>query len=81
MNPRKAPTINELAKMIDHSLLHPTMNDAEVLAGCQLSRDYNVATACVKPYSIHQALDVFAGTDVIAMRRHRLSARQQHHRH
>lgn len=60
------PTLNELAKMIDHSLLHPTMTDAEVQAGCVLSRDYNVATACVKPYSIRQALDIFAGTDVMA---------------
>ena len=60
------PTLNELAKMIDHSLLHPTMSDAEVLAGCRLSRDYGVATACVKPYSIRTALDVFAGTDVMA---------------
>ncbi len=29
-------------------------------------RDYGVATACVKPYSIRQALEVFAGTDVLA---------------
>lgn len=60
------PTLTELAKMIDHSLLHPTMSEAEVLAGCRLSRDYGVATACVKPYSIRAALDVFAGTDVMA---------------
>ena len=62
----KTPTVNELAKMIDHSLLHPTMSDAEVRAGCELSRDYAVATACVKPYSIHQALEIFSGTDVMA---------------
>ncbi|MFA6287588.1 MAG: deoxyribose-phosphate aldolase [Opitutaceae bacterium] len=60
------PTLTQLAKMIDHSLLHPTMSDAEIKAGCELSRDYNVATACVKPYSIRQALDIFAGTDVMA---------------
>jgi len=60
------PTVNELAKMIDHSLLHPTMTDADVQAGCELSRDYGVATACVKPTSIGQALDVFEGTDVLA---------------
>jgi len=59
------PTIHELAKMIDHSLLHPTMSDAEVQAGCELARDYNVATACVKPYSIRQAFDIFAGSDVM----------------
>ena len=60
------PTVNELAKMIDHSLLHPTMSDAEVRAGCELARDYGVVTACVKPYSIRQALEIFAGTDVLA---------------
>lgn len=60
------PTLLQLAKMIDHSLLHPTLSDADILAGCRLSRDYGVATACVKPYSIRAALDVFAGTDVMA---------------
>lgn len=62
----KTPTVQELAKMIDHSLLHPTMSDEDVRAGCELSRDYAVATACVKPYSIHQALEVFQGSDVLA---------------
>ena len=52
--------------MIDHSLLHPTMTDVDIEVGCQLSRDYNVATACVKPYSIRQALAIFEGTDVLA---------------
>lgn len=61
-----APTLRDLAKMIDHSLLHPTMSDAEVRAGCMLARDYGVATACVKPYSIRQALDIFGGSDVMA---------------
>ncbi len=58
------PTVNELAKMIDHSLLHPTMSDADVQAGCELSRDYGVATACVKPYSIGQAREILAGSGV-----------------
>ncbi len=59
------PTVHELAKMIDHSLLHPTMSDDEVRQGCELSRDYDVATACVKPYSIHQATEIFEGTQVL----------------
>lgn len=62
----KTPTVNELAKMIDHSLLHPTMSDDEVREGCELARDYGVATACVKPYSVREALGIFAGTDVLA---------------
>jgi deoxyribose-phosphate aldolase len=59
------PTLTELAKMIDHSLLHPIMSDDDVQAGCELSRDYGVATACVKPYSIAQAVAVFAKSDVL----------------
>jgi deoxyribose-phosphate aldolase len=57
-------TLRDLAKMIDHSLLHPTMTDAEVKAGCELSRKYDVATACVKPYHIGLAKEIFAGNDV-----------------
>ena len=52
------PTLQYLAKMIDHSLLHPTMTDADIRRGCQLSREYDVATACVKPYSIPLAMEV-----------------------
>lgn len=57
-------TLKSIAKMIDHSLLHPTLTDAAVKAGCELARRYDVATACVKPYSISQARDILAGSDV-----------------
>jgi len=59
-----APTLRDLAKMIDHSLLHPTMTDDEVRRGCELARKYDVATACVKPYSIPLAKEILAGSDV-----------------
>ncbi len=57
-------SLRDLAKMIDHSLLHPTMTDAEVRKGCELARKYDVATACVKPYSIALAKEILAGSDV-----------------
>lgn len=57
-------SLRDLAKMIDHSLLHPTMTDAEIRAGCELARKYDVATACVKPYAIALAKEVLAGSDV-----------------
>ena len=44
--------------MIDHSLLHPTMTDTEVTQGLQLALTHNVATACIKPYSIPLALQI-----------------------
>src|ERR1043165_4343562 len=57
-------TLRELAKMIDHSLLHPTMTDAEIRKGCELAGQCDVATACVKPYSIPLAREVLAGSHV-----------------
>ena len=45
-------SLSVLAKMIDHSLLHPTMTDRELLEGCALAKKYDVATVCVKPYAV-----------------------------
>jgi deoxyribose-phosphate aldolase len=59
------PSLRDVAKMIDHSLLHPTMTDADVRAGCLLARSYDVASACVKPYSVPMAAEVLSGSDVL----------------
>jgi deoxyribose-phosphate aldolase len=58
------PGLTALAKMIDHSLLHPTMTDEEIAAGCTLAKRYAVATACVKPYAIRLAGSVLEGSGV-----------------
>jgi deoxyribose-phosphate aldolase len=55
---------SELAKMIDHSLLHPTMTDADLEAGCKLAAQYDVASVCIKPYAVKQAVEWLRGTDV-----------------
>ena len=34
-------TYAEIAKMIDHSLLQPTLTDAELEQGCLLAREYD----------------------------------------
>jgi deoxyribose-phosphate aldolase len=57
--------LRELAKMIDHSLLHPTMTDAELQAGCEIARKYDVASVCIKPYAVKQAAAWLAGSDVL----------------
>ena len=57
-------TLCDLAKMIDHSLLHPTLTDTDIREGCRLARDYEVATACVKPYSIPMCREILAGSGV-----------------
>jgi deoxyribose-phosphate aldolase len=57
-------TLQALAKMIDHSLLHPTMTDAEILKGCEVAKRYNVATVCVKPYAVTMCKEALQGSDV-----------------
>jgi len=54
----------ELAGLIDHSLLHPTMNDTEMEAGCRVAAQYRVASVCIKPYAVRRAAELLAGTGV-----------------
>ena len=56
--------VHELAKMIDHSLLHPTMTDTELRKGCDIARQYNVASVCIKPYAVAQAVEWLRDSDV-----------------
>lgn len=63
--PKISVTLDQIAKMIDHSLLHPTMTDSDIIDGLRISKKYNVATACVKPYLIPLAKKELEGTDVL----------------
>ena len=54
----------EMAKMIDHSLLHPTLTDAELDEGCRLARRYDVASVCIKPYAVARAVELLRGSSV-----------------
>ncbi|MBN2470446.1 MAG: deoxyribose-phosphate aldolase [Anaerolineae bacterium] len=57
-------TRHELAKMIDHSLLKPTVTRADTLAGLEIALKYDVAAATVKPCYVALAADVLRGSDV-----------------
>lgn len=57
-------TYEELAGMIDHSLLHPTMTDAELESGCLLARRYEVASVCIKPYAVPAAVSLLKDSKV-----------------
>jgi len=37
-------SLQDLSKMIDHSLLHPTLTDRDVENGLEICKKYNVAT-------------------------------------
>lgn len=58
------PTIAELAKMFDHSLLQPHLTDADLETGCALAAEYKVASVCIKPYAVPLAAKLLAGTGV-----------------
>jgi deoxyribose-phosphate aldolase len=57
--------VKDLAKMIDHSILHPTMTDADLVKECEIARQYNVASVCVKPYAVKKASEILKGSDVL----------------
>jgi deoxyribose-phosphate aldolase len=58
-------TVYRLAKMIDHSILHPTMTDEDLRRECEVAKKYNVASVCVKPYAVKQAVEHLVGSDVL----------------
>jgi deoxyribose-phosphate aldolase len=57
-------TYADIAKMLDHSLLQPTLTDADLEEGCRVARDYDVASVCIKPYGVRRAAEVLKGTTV-----------------
>src|SRR5881409_2001397 len=58
-------TYEQLAGMIDHSLLHPTLTDQELEDGCKLAAAYKVASVCIKPYATPRAVELLRGTPVL----------------
>ncbi len=58
-------SLYQIAKMIDHSLLHPTMTDADLVAGCELAKKYDVAAVCIKPYFVKQAVELLKDSGVV----------------
>ena len=50
--------------MIDHSILHPVFTDQDLKEGCEIAKKYDVASVCVKPYMVKDAVEMLKGTDV-----------------
>ncbi len=57
--------VQEIAKMIDHSLLHPTMTDHDLEIGCEIADKYQVASVCVKPYAVRLAGELLKDSQVL----------------
>lgn len=61
----KTITREQLAKVIDHSLLRPELTVQEVIEGCKLAVRYHTASVCVKPCHVRLAKETLQGSDVL----------------
>jgi len=54
----------DIARMIDHSLLGPSLTEAELETGCGLARRYGTASVCILPYFTRRCVELLAGSGV-----------------
>jgi deoxyribose-phosphate aldolase len=59
-------TYYDIAKMIDHSLLNPTLTMSDLQKGAQIALDYGAASVCIMPYAVKWLAEKLAGSDVDA---------------
>lgn len=66
MEVARAPltTYEQLAKMIDHSLLRPELTEEQVIAGCRLAIHYNVANVTVRPSDADLAVNLMKDSGI-----------------
>jgi deoxyribose-phosphate aldolase len=57
-------TYEHVAKMIDHSLLRPVLTEEELVSGCRLALEYDVASVCILPYYLERCARLLAGSRV-----------------
>jgi deoxyribose-phosphate aldolase len=59
-------TYLDVAKMIDHSLLNPTLKEEDLEQGIALALSYDVASVCILPYALRMCAERLRGSDVRA---------------
>jgi len=59
-------TYQEMAKMIDHSLLNPALTVDDLERGIRLALDYDVASVCILPYYLRRCAEALRGSRVNA---------------
>ena len=57
-------TYQDIAKMIDHSLLNPSLPASELEKGCSLALAYDVASVCIMPYYLKRCAELLAGSRI-----------------
>ena len=57
-------SLRAIAKVIDHSLLHPALTDKDLRKGCEFARENDLAAVSIKPYAVPLAREVLEGSEV-----------------
>lgn len=57
-------TSDDIAQMIDHSLLRPELTREDIRKGCETARKYKVATVCCSPSEVAAVRELLSGSDV-----------------
>ena len=57
-------TCDDIAKMIDHSLLRPELTQQDIRKGCEIAIKYNVATVCCSPTEVALVKQLLEGSDI-----------------
>ncbi|MGE5335778.1 MAG: deoxyribose-phosphate aldolase [Nitrososphaerota archaeon] len=57
-------TYEQVAKTLDHALLRPELTQDEMRVGCEIAREYDVASVCISPASVLLAARILQGSDV-----------------
>jgi deoxyribose-phosphate aldolase len=57
-------TVQDIADMIDHSLLRPELTDADVRDGCRVARESRCISVCVKPADVQLSTAALKGSGV-----------------
>ncbi|MBC8468162.1 MAG: deoxyribose-phosphate aldolase [Planctomycetes bacterium] len=57
-------TCNDIAQMIDHSLLRPELTEEDVRKGCEIAKKYKVATVCCRPSEVVLVKQLLQDSDV-----------------
>ncbi len=63
--PNLGPIHNDMAKLIDHTLLKPEATREQVVQLCEEAVEHGFASVCVNPTWVRQCRDIVRGSDVL----------------
>lgn len=62
--PIRVDSVDAVARLIDHTILHPTVTEREIREDLTKVRGIPVASVCIKPYALGVAREVLEGTGI-----------------